>query len=140
MFNRDDTVAFSFGSKGTNAGQFQFPVRIAIDPNGNVLVTDFYGDGIHLFTHNGQFMQTINSNRPYAIAITPSGYLITGHDGDENKIKVWNPTYQLTNQFGKKGSKKEFFGINGMAINSNGAIYIAEWQNKRLQIINKVLP
>ena len=137
VFQQDDKFAFSFGNKGNNPGQFQCPVRIAIDPNNNVLVTDHDANCIHLFTHNGQFIQTINSNRPHAITISPTGYLITGHHGDDNKIRVWSSTYQLINQFGKKGSKQgEFVGIKGMAIDSSGTIYVVEWDNKRLQVIN----
>ena len=137
VFQEDNTFAFSFGKRGNNPGQFQYPVRIAIDPNNNVLVADYDANCIHLFTHNGQFIQTINSDRPFAITISPTGYLITGHHGDDNKIRVWNPTYQLINQFGKKGSKRgEFYGIEGMAIDSSGTIYVAEWDNKRLQVIS----
>ena len=62
VFQQDDKFAFSFGNRGNNPGQFQCPVRIAIDPNNNVLVTDHDANCIHLFTHNGQFIQTINSN------------------------------------------------------------------------------
>ena len=139
VFQQDDKFAFSFGNRGYNPGQFQHPVKIAIDPNNNVLVIDYYGDHIHLFTHNGQFIQTINSDSPLAITISPTGYLITGHDGDENKIRIWSPTYQLINQFGKKGSKQgEFHGIRAMAIDSNGTIYVAECDNARLQVINKL--
>ena len=137
VFQQDDKFAFSFGNRGNNPGQFQFPVRIAIDPNNNVLVTDRDANCIHLFTHNGQFIQTINSNRPRAITISPTGYLITSHVGDDNKIRVWSPTYQLINQFKKSGSKQgEFYGIAGMDIDSNGTIYVAEYDNKRLQVIN----
>ena len=137
VFQQDDKFAFSFGNRGNNPGQFQYPIRIAIDPNNNVLVTDLDANCIHLFTHNGQFIQTINSNRPRAITISPTGYLITSHDGDDNKMRVWSPTYQLINQFGKSGSKQgEFFGIHGMAIDSSGTIYVAEHNNRRLQVIN----
>ena len=137
VFQKDDTFAFAFGSKGNNRGQFQCPVRIAIDPNNNVLVTDHNAHCIHLFTDNGQFIQTIDNNRPYAITISPTGYLITGHNGDENKIRVWSPTYQLINQFGIMGSKQgEFYGITGMAIHSSGTIYVAEQNNERLQVIS----
>ena len=137
VFQQDDKFAFLFGNKGNNPGQFQRPVRIAIDPNNNVLVTDHDANCIHLFTHNGQFIQTINSNRPFAITISPTGYLITSHDEDDNKIRVWSPTYQLISQFGKKGSKQgEFLGIRGMAIDSSGTIYVTEHNNRRLQVIN----
>ena len=137
VFNKDDTFAFLFGSKGNNPGQFQFPARISIDPNNNVLVTDNDANGIHIFTDDGQFVQTLNSHKPYAITISPTGYLITGHDGEDNKIRVWSPTYQLINQFGKKGSmQRNFNAIEGMAMNSIGTVYVAEYLNKRLQVIS----
>ena len=137
VFNKDDTFAFSFGSRGNDPGQFRFPDRISIDPNNNVLVTDYDANGIQIFTHDGQFIHTINSNRPRAITISPTGYLITSHIGDDNKIRVWSPTYQLINQFGKRGSRQgEFFSNNIIAMDSNGTIYIAEFENKRLQVFS----
>ena len=136
VFQQDDKFVFSFGNRGNNPGKFQDPVTIAIDPNNNVLVTDNNADCIHLFTHSGQFVQTIICYRPCAITISPTGYLITGHDGDDNKIRLWSPTYQLINQFGKKGSKQgEFYGIAGMAIDSSGTIYVAEYNSSRLQVM-----
>ena len=137
VFQQDDTFAFSFGSKGSNPGQFMAPVRIAIDPNNNVLVTDYDANCINIFTDKGQFIQTINSDRPWAITISPTGYLIIDHNGDDNMIRVWSPTYQLINQFGKKGSKQgEFYGIQGIAMDSRETIYVAEYDNKRLQVIS----
>ena len=128
---------FSFGRRGNNPGQFQFPFRISIDPNNNVLVTDCDANGIHIFTHDGQFIQAINSNDPVIITISPTGYLITGHNGNNNKVRVWSPTYQLINQFGKKGSKEgKFHDIIGMSMDPSGTIYVAEFSNKRLKVIS----
>ena len=138
VFQQEDTFAFSFGNKGHNPGQFLYPARIAIDPNNNnVLVPDYDANCVHVFTDRGQFIQRINSNRPWAITISPTGYLIIDHDGDNSMIRVWSPTYQLINQFGKKGSKQgKFECIYGMAIDSRGNIYVADWGNKRLQLIS----
>ena len=138
VFQQDNTFGFSFGNRGSDPGHFQDPVRIAIDPNNNVLVTDNDANLIHIFTHVGQFIQTINSDSPYAITVSPTGYLISDHYRGNNMIRVWSPTYQLSNQFGKYGTKQgEFKDIRGMAIDSNGTIYVAEWGNKRIQVINK---
>ena len=136
VFQQDDKFAFSFGNRGSNPGQFQLPVRIAIDQNNNVLVTD-YANCIVIFTQSGEFIQTINTDRPCAITISPTGYLITCHYGDDNKIRVWSDTYQCIKMFGKKGTKQgEFSGITGMAIDSSGTIYVTEGNNKRLQVIS----
>jgi len=137
VFQQDDTFAFSFGNRGINPGQFQSPVRLAICPNNNVLVTEYDANCIHVFSHSGQFIQTINCGRPRAITISHTGYLITGHHGVDNKIRVWSPTYELIHQFGKKGCKQgEFGGIYGMTMDSSGTVYVAEWYNKRLQVIS----
>ena len=137
VFQQDDKFAFSFGNSGNNFEQFQYPIRIAIDHNNNVLVTYNDANCIVIFTQNGEFIQTINTDRPYAITISPTGYVITGHYGDDNKIRVWSDTYQCINMFGKRGSKQgEFNNIDGMAIDSNGTIYVAEGGNKRLQVIS----
>ena len=42
VFQDDDTFAFSFGN------QFQYPVRIAVDSNNCVLVTDYDANCVHL--------------------------------------------------------------------------------------------
>ena len=137
VFKQDDKFAFSFGNRGSNLGQFQYPVRIAIDHNNNVLVTDYHADSIVIFTQSGEFIQTISSYGPFAITISPTGYLITSHYGDDNKIRIWSDTYQCIKMFGKKGSKQgEFYGIEGMAIDSSGTIYVSERVNNRLQVIS----
>ena len=92
-FKYSNEFAFSFGNRGSNPGQFQFPVRIAIDHNNNVLVTDRDTNCIVKFTQSGKFIQTINSYRPWAITISPTGYLVSGHTGHDNKITIWNPDY-----------------------------------------------
>ena len=136
VFQQNDTFAFKFGERGSDPGQFQYPFIIAIDHNNNVLVTDLHANCIHIFSDSGEFIQTINDDRPYAVTISPTGYLITGHTGDDNKIRVWSPTYHLINQFGKRGSKQgEFDAINGMSIDSSGTVYVAEG-SKRLQVIS----
>jgi len=137
VFQQDDTFAFSFGNRGINPGQFQWPVKIATDPNSNVLVTDCNANCIHVFSDSGQFIQTINCYKPFAIAISHTGYLITSQGGDDNKIGVWSPTYQLIHQFGKKGSKQgEFRGITGMSMDLSGTVCISEGTNSRLQVIS----
>jgi len=137
VFQQDDKFAFSFGSKGSNPGQFQYPVRIAIDSDKKVLVSDCDGHHISLFSHTGSFISRITCDSPWAITVSPDGHIIAGCGGDNNKIKVWSPTHQLVNQFGKRGSQQGGFdGIYGIVITSTGTIYVMEYNNNRLQVIS----
>ena len=136
VFQQDDKFAFTFGSKGSNPGQFQCPVRIAIDTDNRVLVSDLDGNHISLFSHTGSFISRITCDRPCAITVSPDGHIIASY-GDRNKIGVWSPTHQMIEHFGKKGpQQREFDTINGIAMNSSGSIYVVEFHNKRLQVIS----
>ena len=138
VFQQDDKFAFSFGNQGSGPGRLQWPIVIRIDPNNNTLVTDRRANCIHQFTWLGDYIQTINcfASYIYAFAISPTGYFIVGHRGDNDKIRVHSPTYQFMTEFGNIGSEKgEFDGIMGMAISLSGIVYVVEWNNKRLQVI-----
>ena len=139
VFQQDNNFVSVFGNKGLNPGEFQSPVVIAIDLNDNVLVTDRNAQCIHLFDHHNKFIRKFGCHNVYTIVTSPTGYLISGHRADDNKIKVWYPDndYNLINEFGKRGFKQgEFYGIMGMAMSSTGVIYVVEWNNMRIQVID----
>ena len=136
VFQQDDKFAFTFGSKGSNIGQFLIPVKIAIDTENKVFVSDYGGNHISIFSHTGSFISRITCDKPYAITVAPDGHIIAGCGGDDNKIRVWSPTHQLITKFGKRGSQTgEFHTINGIALHSSGVIYFADGINGRLQLI-----
>ena len=145
VFQQDDNFEFTFGSYGFEPGKFQRPVRIAIDTDNRVLVSDPVGDHISLFSHTGSFISRLACEScdelyddPCAITVSPDGHIIAGFNGRNNKIRVLSPTHQLIEQFGRMGSQQgEFYGINGMAMNySTGSVYVVEYNNKRLQVIS----
>ena len=137
VFEQNDKFSFSFGCQGTNPGQFQHPEKIAIDSKANILISDDTANCIHIFSGKGEFIQQIPCNLPRAIAISPAGFLITGHETKINKIKMWSPTYKIINQFGNVGHEQgEFDEISGIAIDSSEVIYMVETMNKRIQIIH----
>ncbi|XP_065899668.1 E3 ubiquitin-protein ligase TRIM71-like [Dysidea avara] len=71
VFQQDDKFAFTFGIvKGNfNPGQFQDPIRIAIDTDNRVLVSDCDGNHISLFSHTGSFIRRITCDSPWAITL-----------------------------------------------------------------------
>ena len=130
---RENVFLFKFGSNGPNPGQFKIPCCIAVDSSDQVYVTDYVADGgISVFSEDGHFIKKINYNKSYAICISPDDYVIS----DDDFLIVFSPTHKLIAKFGVHGNTKgQFIGINGIAINSSGIIFVTELNNKRLQII-----
>ena len=138
VFKQDSTFMLSFGGEGDAPGQFQYPVRIAVDVD-HVAVSDLHGNHIQLFSHTGSFLSKIECLRPWGVILTPDGYIIANSDGDDDKIKVWNSDHQMIAQFGSKGSQQgEFYSILGIALDQNGVVYVAEGVNERLQVVCNV--
>ena len=133
---RENVFLFKFGSKGHNPGRFQNPRYIAVDSSDQVYVTDYSNDGgISVFSEDGHFIKRINCNRPHAICIAPDDHIIA-RVNDDYSITVFSPTHECIAKFGVHGKGKgQFDGITGIAINNSGTIFVAEYYNKRLQII-----
>lgn len=55
-FDSDGKFMMAFGSKGTDPGQFDFPISIAIDSRGNLLVLDYVNVTIQRFDPSGKFI------------------------------------------------------------------------------------
>ena len=134
VFNHDDKFSSKFGSRGRDEGQFQNPRYIAMDSRDQVYVTDC-DNGIIMFTENGKFIKKLFCDQPFAISITPDDYIITS-DKRIHCLVVFSPTHQLISKFGDSDREKgQFVDIYGIAISTNGTIFIVECSNRRLQVI-----
>ena len=140
---RENVLRFKFGSK---AQKFLSPCYIAVDSSDQVYVTDCSnGGGICLFTENGHFIKRIiEYNYPYAICIAPDDHILATCrvKKDCNSFAVFNPIYRCINiaKVDVHGKEKgQVVDINGIAINSSGAIFVAKGDlyniNNCLQII-----
>ena len=137
MFRENNVLLFKFGSEGHNPGQFQNPCYIAVDTSNRVYVTDYRnGGGICVFSEDGHFIKKMNCNFPFVIDIAPDDYIITD-EHDSHVLTVFSPTHELVGKLGVHGKEKgQFDHIRGIAINSSGTIFVAEFgNNHRLQII-----
>lgn len=118
-----------------------YPAGIAVDPSGNVYITDWYYHKVRKFDSNGKFITSWGSkgngdgefNVPDGIAVSPAGYILVA-DRLNNRIQAFDNNGNFLFKFGKKGSSSvEFQDPTGIAIDTSGNVYVADLGNKRVQ-------
>ena len=132
----------SWGSRGTEPGQFNIVRGIAIDAGGNVYVADEGNKRVQVFDGNGTFQkQFVNVGTPTAICITPGSrqYLYVAHTGDPDGMEdaslfKLNLDGTLVGTLGRAGKlPKEFGLINSIDCRAENELLIGELANWRVQ-------
>ena len=144
VYSRDGKLIRSFGSKGPNKGQFQYPRGVALTSDNNFLIADDYNHRIQMFTMEGRFAKSVGQkgkrqlqfNQPSGIAVHHSGRVFVA-DTLNHRIQVLNPDLSFSNMFGSNGSAPgQFKYPRGVAINSSGVVYVTDYDNHRVQIFS----
>jgi sugar lactone lactonase YvrE len=129
-----------WGSLGSGNGQFRSPFDVAVSGSGDVYVTDGQNGRIQHFTSTGtyvsQFGQADGINTPRGIAINSNGIYVC--DYGDNFIIVYDAgTESSVNAWGGLGGGNGFFsGPQGVNLDVQGNVYVAEVNNRRVQIFD----
>ena len=138
------------------AGMFVFPHGIAVDKDGNVYVVDGEGKNgkgqiVVKFSPEGKVLMTLGHpgmagdapgffNRPTAIAIAPDGTLFVadGHGpGSNARIVKFTADGKFIKAWGKEGTGPGEFDVpHGIALDSQGRVFVADRSNSRIQIFD----
>jgi DNA-binding beta-propeller fold protein YncE len=145
-FDKNGVFIKSWGSKGTEPGQFAAARAIAIDAQNNVYVADSGNKRIQVFDSNGGFKSEIrNVGAPQALCITPgpNQVLYSSNSNPPNDIDTAGEIYKLkldgtvVGKFGKAGrTAKEFNFVNAIDCRSENNLYIGEIGNLRVQKVS----
>jgi sugar lactone lactonase YvrE len=145
VFDANGNYLAQFGSAGLDPGQFDEPVGVTVDGNGNVYVTDTWNQRIQTFTQSadgltfaplkqwdvaGWYGQSLD-NKPF-IAVDNKGHVfITDPEGF--RVIEYTPDGQLVQTWGDYGSTASTFGLAaGIAIDSQGNIWVSDAGNNRI--------
>jgi len=143
-YNEINEPKLTFGSKGNENGQFKNPCGIAVNPKGNILVSDFDNHRIQIFNSDGQFLSTFGSygnrngqfNRPFGIAINSKGNIVISEFAN-HRIQVVDSEGNFISKFGSKGNGNGQFNYPcGIAIDLNDNIFVCDMSNNRIQIFD----
>jgi len=142
-FDKNGKFVKSWGSRGTEQGQFNTPHGLAVDAQGNVYVADMGNKRIQVFDGDGNFKtQFSNVGAPAAICITPGArqvlYVSNSNppeDLDANgEIYKMDLTGKVLGKFGRAGKlMKEFGTVNSIDCRTENDLYVGEIGNWRVQ-------
>ena len=111
-----EKVIPSFGSFGTEIGEFNEPRGVAVDDKDNILVVDSWNHRIQKFTSDGAFIiesqildHRFHLKHPAGIAIHPYNKRVYVADNNNHCIKILNPDLTLWSSFGYKDSDDKKF-------------------------------
>ncbi len=141
-FDKNGRFISSWGSRGSDTGQFNVAHSIATDAQGLVYVADRGNKRIQVFDNDGTFKAQIsNVGTPTALCITrgPHQYLYSSHSGDPNgmddaAIYKLELDGRVVGTFGKAGKQiKEFGLVNAIDCRNENELFVGELTNWRVQ-------
>jgi DNA-binding beta-propeller fold protein YncE len=130
------------GKRGEKNGEFNFPVGIAVGPDGSLAVTDTGSCSVQVFTPDYKFVRRFGTqgNRPGEF-IRPKGVAIDNEgnywvvDAAFNNFQIFSPKGVLLRWVGQFGNVPGAFNLPmGIYIDKSQKVYVSDQLNHRVQI------
>jgi DNA-binding beta-propeller fold protein YncE len=134
-YSKNGDFVTKWGRKGTGDGEFNLVHDVVFDKRGRLYVADRNNERIQIFDQNGKFLgKWTDIGAPWGIdyyAPEDSIYMV---DGKNDRLVRLNMEGQITGTLGSHGRPPgKFFYPHSVAVDSTGAIYVAEIRNWRVQ-------
>ena len=130
--------------KGNGKEQLDCPLGVTVDnKTGNIYIADQSNNCVKVFDRTGKYLFKFGDNEDEGKMLSPKGVTIYGDrviiSHFNHSILNYPPNGKFISRIGRKGKGElEFDFPFGLTINeSNGDIYICDFNNNRIQILNK---
>ena len=147
------TITVFDGATGKRVGEwgqnlFVMPHGLTVDSQDNVWITDVGRHQVFEFTHDGDLVLTMGTDResgvdathfdlPTDVAVLPDGSFYVSDGYGNTRVVKYSSTGEFLFQWGTKGSGPGEFDLpHGIALDSEGRVYVADRSNSRIQIFD----
>lgn len=134
VFNSQLKFMMSFGNWGYGEGECYYPIGIAFDNEGNILVTDTSNHRIHKYDRVGKLVKTVGGRgkgrlefiRPTGIKVNRSGQVYVC-DRDNNRVQILTSDLAYHKEFGGTGdSNTDLLFPWDLAFDDQGDVYVVD--------------
>jgi DNA-binding beta-propeller fold protein YncE len=126
------------GGKGSGKGEFDSPLGMCIDGNGNILVADTGNGRIEKFSPTGTFLSALGIDRighgqlgePNGIAVDRSGNIYVAEVASNHRVQKLTPDGTFIAEW--KGPELGFYGPRRIAIGPDDSVYVLDQGRTRI--------
>lgn len=128
---------------------FIMPHGLTVDKENNIWVTDVGLHQVFKFSHEGRLLMksgvanvaandSAHFNKPTDVAVAEDGSFYVADGYGNSRIIKFSATGQYLFEWGSKGSKQGEFDIpHSIAISNTGNVFVADRENKRVQVFTE---
>lgn len=135
QFDRSGKYVRQWGTKGAGDGQFDIVHDITIDARGLLYIADRNNQRIQIFNQQGKFLgKWTGLGAPWGLHYVKGEDSIYMCDGLNNRLLQLDAKGRVLGALGRTGAAPGQFDLaHYLAVDSTGAIYVAEIKNRRVQ-------
>ena len=145
ILNKEGELIKSFGSNGSEDGQFNDPYGVDVDEEGRIIVADTCNHRIEVFENDGSFLRSFGSkgssegqfNQPNGVGVDRDGNIVISDSGN-HRIQVMDIEGNFIRCFGTRSSgDSQFDYIRGVGVDGEGRIVVCDSGNGRVSVFEK---
>ena len=145
ILNEEGELIKSFGSFGSEDGQFSDPNGVDVDEEGRIIVADSYNHRIQVFDKDGSFLRSFGSkgssegqfNNPASLVVDGDGNIVIC-DCSNHRIQVMDIEGNFIRCFGTEGSGDSQLSYpQGVDVDGEGRIVVCDTGNGRVSVFEK---
>ena len=145
ILNKEGELIKSFGSNGSEDGQFNSSCGVDVDEEGRIIVADTLNHRIQVFDNDGSFLHSFGSegssesqlNEPHGVVVDRDGNIVIC-DTWNHRIQVMDIEGNFIRCFGTKGSgDSQLNEPEGVDVDGEGRIVVCDSGNGRVSVFEK---